>query len=146
MRKGQKNSEETKRKMSLAKIGKPSNSKGVKRTLETRKKMSLSHIGKRPSNFEQFMKTAGIKGESNPSWKGEEAGYRVKHHWIRKICGSPEKCKLCDKEKTTPKSIHWANISRLYKREISDWVSLCAKCHKGYDMGKIILASKLLKI
>jgi len=26
--------------------------------------------------------------------------------------------------------IHWHNISGEYKRDVSDWIRLCAKCHK----------------
>lgn len=45
------------------------------------------------------------------------------------------------KEGYTPwnKKIHWANISRLYKRDLDDWMRLCAKCHKAYDMDKLML-------
>lgn len=28
---------------------------------------------------------------------------------------------------------HWANKSHKYKRELTDWISLCVKCHKKYD-------------
>ena len=44
---GRKHSEESKKKMSMNRIGKRSPRKGVKLSEETRKKMSLSHIGKK---------------------------------------------------------------------------------------------------
>ena len=50
-------------------------------------------------------------------------------HWL----GKAHKCVDCGKDKTTPKSIHWANKSHEYLRELSDWMQLCAKCHKRYD-------------
>lgn len=44
-------------------------------------------------------------------------------------------------EKTNLKhrQYHWANISRSYKRDLSDWVRLCASCHKKSDLAKIII-------
>lgn len=29
--------------------------------------------------------------------------------------------------------MHWASKTYKYKRELTDWVSLCATCHKKYD-------------
>ena len=63
----------------------------------------------------------------------ENLGYRGLHHWVWKMLGKPLKCELCGKTKTTPKSIHWANKSGNYFKDITDWISLCASCHKHYD-------------
>jgi hypothetical protein len=35
--------------------------------------------------------------------------------------------------KVTGRHVEWANISLLYKRDLSDWMVLCAKCHDRYD-------------
>ena len=75
--------------------------------------------------------------EKNPNWKGDQVGYSGVHHWITKMLGQPKYCANCS---STTKSIyHWANISKAYKRELSDWVRLCVKCHSAYDRGKINL-------
>lgn len=75
--------------------------------------------------------------ENNFKWKGNNVGYRALHSWIMRKLGKPTKCEFCGKEKTTPKSIHWANKSRQYLRELSDWIMLCVKCHKAYDRAEI---------
>src|SRR6185312_1937249 len=31
------------------------------------------------------------------------------------------------------RSIHWANISGKYKRDLSDWIALCTLCHTAFD-------------
>jgi hypothetical protein len=36
-----------------------------------------------------------------------------------------------------PKSFQWANISKKYLRDFSDWMQLCASCHAKYDRGLI---------
>src|SRR4051812_41446328 len=77
---------------------------------ETREKMSIAH------------------------WKGENAGYVAKHSWNVKILGQPTQCNYCDQDGLKGKKIHWANKSGNYKRQASDWIRLCASCHKIYDM------------
>ena len=32
---------------------------------------------------------------------------------------------------------NWANVSGEYKRDISDWIQLCASCHQRWDRGYI---------
>jgi len=90
------------------------------RTEETRKILSLAAIGKHNE-------------EKNPQWKGDEVSYSGLHKWVKKNKGIPIKCEFCGKEKTTPKSIQWANKSRKYLRKLEDWISLCAKCHWHFD-------------
>ena len=72
-------------------------------------------------------------GKNNLEWKGTTVGYRALHRWVERWLGKPCKCEFCGKEKTTKKSIHWANKSHKYFRNLSDWFQLCAKCHKAYD-------------
>jgi hypothetical protein len=74
-----------------------------------------------------------ITGEKNYQWKGEKVSYRALHKWVIKYLGNPKKCSKCGKEKTTPKSIQWANVDHNYKRNLTDWIALCASCHKIYD-------------
>lgn len=67
------------------------------------------------------------KLKSNP-------GYRAIHYWVVKNLGKPSKCSKCKKEFKGHK-IHWANISRTYKRDLTDWIRLCSKCHGAFDTG-----------
>jgi len=77
------------------------------------------------------------KGIENSKWKGENVGYRGLHTWIQRTLGTPEQCTHCPKI-ATGHSMHWANRSGEYRRDISDWIRLCAKCHGIYDSNKKI--------
>lgn len=123
---------------------------------ETRLKMSIAHKGKKGTNLgRKFSKewklkiSESLKGRKNPNanpphfsgdrashWLGDKVGYQGIHIRIRKSLGKPKKCENCGKEKTTAKSIHWANVSQKYLLDKSDWVQLCASCHKRYDLKK----------
>ncbi len=126
-------SEKTKRK--LSKIAKQKRygkwMKGRKFSKETRRKISEAkkkeyQEGKRKSIFSKRI------GEKNHNWKGDKVGYRCLHLWVRRKLGKPTICKLCGKTQDKPKSIHWANKSGRYLRDLSDWISLCVSCHKKY--------------
>jgi hypothetical protein len=69
------------------------------------------------------------RGELAPSWTGDKVGYFGLHNWIKKIFPKPECCMNCRLEK----KLDLANISGLYKREITDWTWLCRKCHMLSD-------------
>ena len=69
-------------------------------------------------------------------WKGDDVGYGALHEWVVRELGKPKECEECglnDKERV----YHWANISRNYKRELTDWIRLCVPCHKLYDLHKL---------
>lgn len=76
-------------------------------------------------------KVPSTTGELNHTWKGDEVGYRALHSWVERNLGRPQKCEHCGD--TNKKRYHWANKSREYKRELSDWLRLCVACHKKYD-------------
>lgn len=63
------------------------------------------------------------------SWKGDDVGYTALHQWVYRYYGKASRCIAC----TTGKSFTWANISREYKRDITDWAQLCRSCHTKYD-------------
>lgn len=67
-------------------------------------------------------------------WKGEDASYSSKHKWIVKTYGKAAKCVQCGSEKT----VDWANISKRYLRERSDYKELCRKCHAAFDRDEIM--------
>lgn len=88
------------------------------RSKEWCEKISLSRKGK------------GV-GINAHQWKGENVGYVGLHRWVYKMLGKPMECELCNS--TESKRFEWANKSHKYKRDINDWIRLCAKCHKFYD-------------
>lgn len=119
---------EVRRKMSLAKKGKPSNSLGKNWKLSEERIQQIKY---------------NVTGAKHSKWKGEDASYVSKHLWMKRFFGSPMVCENCKITAPTTRHIHWANLSRKYKRERSDWVRLCVKCHYRYDRG--LLELKLLE-
>lgn len=115
--------EEHKRNMSLSLLGREISS-------VTKKKMSLAHKGLQ-------------KSEDNGFWKGDKVGYWGIHKWIVYWYGQASKCEnlkcvypRLDSHKKLmlkPKRFEWANISKKYLRDISDWMSLCPSCHRKFD-------------
>lgn len=71
--------------------------------------------------------------EKNPGWKGAQAGYVALHRWVRRYLGHPTRCDFCKLTSENHNIIQWANKSRKYKRDLTDWIPLCAKCHRKYD-------------
>ncbi len=117
-------------------------------TKEHLKKLSESHKGPRPwaigrkhteeakhkISLHSWMK--GRKGEKVHNYKGEKVSYTGLHQWVRRELGSPNKCEECglsEIPKGMKRYFQWANVSREYKRDLSDWIRLCCKCHAKYD-------------
>lgn len=73
------------------------------------------------------------KGNKPHNYKGEDVGYLALHSWVSRHLGKPKKCEHCCNVILESRKIHWANKSGLYKRDLSDWIRLCAKCHLRYD-------------
>lgn len=67
-------------------------------------------------------------GEKNTKWKGDDVGYGALHTWIERRLGKADHCCLCSGIKA--KKFYWHNISLEYKRDLSDWQSLCPSCHR----------------
>lgn len=74
------------------------------------------------------------RDENHPGWKGDDVGYPGIHKWIQKNLGKPTECERCGKSGLTGKQIHWANKYHTYKRNLADWLRLCADCHTKYDI------------
>lgn len=74
-------------------------------------------------------------GDKNIKWKGKDASYAAKHMWVKYHFGSPQECEHCGK--TEKRMYHWANISKEYIRERSDWLRLCVPCHKKFDLDRL---------
>lgn len=71
-------------------------------------------------------------GKKNCQWRGEKVGYSGLHKWVRKELGSAQVCSRCGKTKQEGR-IEWANKNHLYKRKLTEWISVCCKCHAKYD-------------
>ena len=80
-----------------------------------------------------YFKKHKFIGENHGLWKGNKVGYDALHSWLYREMGQPDTCEFCGKTGLKGKSIHWANKSRKYKRNLNDWLRLCAKCHYTYD-------------
>ncbi len=76
------------------------------------------------------------EGKNAYNWKGEGASYSATHKWIVNWYGQPTTCEHCQMGNLFGHKIHWANISREYKRKRTDWLRLCVKCHKLFDKQK----------
>lgn len=103
----------------------------IKQSTELLKK--FPHSGKPHSKISKELISKNRKGkclgEDNSKWMGNNVGYSGIHSWVRRMKGEAKICEFCKSEE----NVQWANKSRLYKREISDWIELCAKCHYIYD-------------
>lgn len=78
--------------------------------------------------------------EKHPRWRGNDAGYAVKHGWMIRHHGKANKCQNREKsflgfECNEKSSIyHWAKIKdKKYDRNIKSYMMLCVSCHKYYD-------------
>lgn len=65
--------------------------------------------------------------EKHNLWKGDLVGYTALHQWVRKQLGKPVYCS--NHKRHIAKRYVWANISGEYKRDITDWHSLCNSCN-----------------
>jgi len=88
--------------------------------------------GLMPETWNKGLKGFGA-GEKNGMWKGNDVSYTGLHIWIANKRGKPHYCEHCKRSDLPHRSYHWANISRKYKRDVSDWIRLCVKCHSKYD-------------
>lgn len=102
---------------------------GKKRSVETRNKISKT----KQANPFSTKGHAGLENEKHPFWKGSKVSYSGLHYWVVRKKGKPTTCEHCGKTNLYGKFIHWANKSHEYKRDLTDWLRLCAKCHKKYD-------------
>lgn len=80
------------------------------------------------------LKLPQYTNEGNPNWKGNKVSYVALHKWVYRHKGKALKCEFCGKEKTTPKSIQWANKDHKYLRNLEDFISLCVVCHRNFDI------------
>ena len=71
-------------------------------------------------------------GQVPHNFAGDMVGYCGLHDWVRAQLG-PANIYTCDYCGGTESRMEWANKSWTYKRDITDWLALCSKCHRHYD-------------
>lgn len=103
------------------------------------KNLSNSHLGQVAWNKD--IKIPELSGDNHFAWKGEDVKYRGLHSWIERTLGKPNKCSACGKI-GYGRQMHWANKGHVYKRNLTDWVRLCVKCHKAFDRNESVLLFK----
>lgn len=81
-----------------------------------------------------------MTGQNNSRWKGDNAGYSAKHKWVTRHYGKAKTCENCGN--TEASKYEWANLSKLYLRDIEDWMQLCKSCHVKLDRYKSITIDK----
>ena len=93
-------------------------------TFETRQKQSIAskRLGIKPPTF---------YGDKHPNWLGDKVLKGALHGWVVRRLGKPNRCEFC--KSMVAKRFNWANKSHEYKRDLSDWIRLCSKCHVNYD-------------
>jgi hypothetical protein len=96
-------------------------------SMEHRKNLSLAATGRRHT-AETIEK---LSGPNNVTWKGDDVSYSALHTWLRNQLGTPRLCGHCGS--TEAKAYDWASISKEYRRDLTDWIRLCRKCHIKYD-------------
>ena len=129
--KGKKHTVESNEKRRKKMLGKPSGMLGKHHTEETKIKISQSEKGRKQSTETKNKIRESLKGEKHFNWHGNNIKYRTLHAWVARWRGKPSICEMCGT--TSDKRFEWANKSGEYKRDLSDWLRLCNKCHKKYD-------------
>lgn len=115
-------------------MGRKHSEKSKKKMSETKTMLYAKGI---ISPWNKGKKYYAIIGDKNKNWKGDEVGYDALHDWVNRHLGKPDTCEFCKKSGLKGKFIQWANKSHKYKRDLSDWIRLCAKCHFVYDKRKL---------
>lgn len=126
--------DEMREKISLTKKGSIPWNEGKSCSDETKLKISMSKKGKHIWNGKRE-NMEWITGENNKLWKGSNVGYVSLHTWLVRNYGKACKCEFC--YTLDAKRYEWSNKSGEYKRDISDWMQLCTKCHRSYDIKNI---------
>lgn len=107
---------------------------GCKLTNEHKRRIGVANSGKKRTLETRLLISSQLRtrvGEKAHHWLGDNVGYSGVHVWVRKMLGRPSYCEFC--ETTTAKRFEWANKSKKYKRDLSDWIRLCKKCHMIFD-------------
>ena len=67
--------------------------------------------------------------EDNPSWKGNEVGYKGIHKFVNRLWPRNGKCEHCKRITNT----QYASKDHKYSRHRKGYLELCFNCHVIYD-------------
>jgi hypothetical protein len=106
-------------------IGVDMGNRNWKHTPEAKLKIAAGKLGEKNPRF-------GKTNEQSTRWKGDAVGYCGVHDWMTENFGQPKHCESCG---TTDENnrYEWANISGEYRRDRSDFIRLCKRCHNDMD-------------
>ena len=105
-------------------------------------------------SWNKGLKFPTLSGKNHFAWKGDSVSYASLHKWVKRELGRPTRCSNVNckyprrnalgKLMKQPQRYEWANIDHKYRRKLSDYISLCASCHRKMDIdfGKIIAHTK----
>lgn len=126
--KGKKHTPASIEKMRIANMGNKY-SLGYKHTQDARRKMSEAKVGKHSSFKTEFKKGHG-SGEHNVNWKGNKVTNQSIHWWVRTHFIKKGVCEHCHLERKT----EWSNKDHKYdSKDRECWQELCRSCHQKYD-------------
>lgn len=81
----------------------------------------------------EYNRTHPLKSERHPHWKGETVGYYALHTWVKRNFGAAVECEEC----ASTRNVEWSNTDRKYTRDRDTWRTLCASCHRIYDIRSV---------
>ena len=94
------------------------------------------HSGSFKAGHEAYSGIEKTQFKSKPwTFKGTISECKALHHWVNKEKGKAYECLFSSIE--CRGGYQWANKSGHYKKEISDYIPLCAKHHFDYDKGGV---------
>ena len=73
-----------------------------------------------------------LVGALNPNWKGDAAGLDAQHKRVVRSRGNPQACEECGTD-DPEKYYHWAFNNEGDRRNVLDYIRMCAGCHRSYD-------------
>lgn len=101
---------------------------------ESLKRFSQAKL-KNPIRHWLGKKRLDMTDENHPFWRGDDVGNAALHSWVKRKLGIPSKCEHCGVQGR--KWYHWSNISGKYYRKLEDWQRLCVRCHSKFDRNRI---------
>ena len=108
---------------------------------ETKKNISLSKMGDKNPTKQQWVrekisksvKALGQTGDKSPAWKGDDVSCSGVHSWVRNNKKKLSECELCGAS-SKGRRFDWANKDHSYKRVLEDYMWICRSCHRKWDI------------